>query len=86
MAGDAVSKEICKKEHERVNERLDHHERWLGEHEGKIDVLTKSDAANTNEIKNLCRQIGSQTKAIWGLVSAILMVLIGFFVWYVQTK
>lgn len=84
MAGDAYNKEACKNEHKRIDERLDHHERWLGEHEKKIDVLEKSDATNTTEIKNLCRQIGSQTKAIWGLVTAILMVLIGFFIWYVQ--
>lgn len=87
MAGDAYVKlEVCEKEHTRVNERLDHHERWLGEHEKKIDTLEKSDATNTNEIKNLCNRIGSQTTAIWGLVSAILMVLVGFFIWYVQNK
>ncbi len=84
MAGDAVSKELCDKEHERVNERLDHHEGWLREHEGKIDTLTKSDATNTTQIANVCRQISSLTKAIWALVLMILGVLIGFFVWYVQ--
>jgi tetrahydromethanopterin S-methyltransferase subunit G len=78
--------DICSEKHKRVDERLDHHERWLGEHEKKIDALTTSDATNTTQIANLCRQIGSQTKAIWGLVSGILMVLIGFFVWYVQNK
>lgn len=83
---DVYVKEVCTKQHDRVDERLEHHERWLGEHEKKIDTLEKSDATNTNEIKNLCMQIGSQTKAIWGLVSAILLVLIGFFVWYVQNK
>lgn len=86
MADAYVKIDICNKEHARVNEKLNHHEGWLKEHEGKIDRLEKSDATNTNEIKNLCRQISSQTKAIWGLVSAILMVLIGFFVWYVQQK
>jgi hypothetical protein len=30
MAGDVVSKELCDKEHDRVNVRLHHHERWLG--------------------------------------------------------
>jgi hypothetical protein len=87
MADDAyVKSDICKKEHERVDERLNHHERWLGEHEEKIDALTRSDAANTNEIKNLCNRIGSQTTAIWGLVASIFMVLVGFFIWYVQNK
>lgn len=88
-----VLREVSEKEHTRVDERLNHHERWLGEHEGKIDTLIKSDATNTNEIKNLCngldkqsQAIGNQTKAIWGLVVSILLVLVGFFVWYVQNK
>ena len=92
MAGDVVSKEVCNKEHERVNERLDHHERWLGEHEIKIDGLQKSDATNTNEIKNLCTSIESQNKkmgslsnAIWGLVAGIFLTLLGFVFWYIQS-
>lgn len=93
MDGNAVSKELCEKEHKSVKEKLDHHENWLGEHEKKIDALEKSDATNTNEIKNLCtgldkqsQAINSQTKAIWGLVLSIISVLAGFFIWYVQTK
>ena len=78
--------DVCAEKHKRVDERLNHHERWLGEHEGKIDTLEKSDATNTNEIKNLCSRIGSQTTAIWGLVGSIFMVLVGFFVWYVQNR
>ena len=81
-----VKAEVCDKEHIRVSERLGHHERWLEEHDDKIDTLEKSDATNTNEIKNLCNRIGSQTTAIWGLVSSIFMVLVGFFVWYVQNR
>ena len=86
MAGDAYVKEVCEKTHERIDERLNHHERWLGEHEGKIDRLDKSDATNTTKIDNLCGQIAGLTKSIWGLVITILTVLIGFFVWYVQQK
>ena len=71
-----VKADVCDKVHKRVDERLDHHEHWL----------EKSDATNTNEIKNLCNRIGSQTTAIWGLVCAIVSVLVGFFVWYVQNK
>lgn len=75
---------VCTEKHKRVDERLNHHEKWLEGHEGKIDNLEKSDATNTNEIKNLCRQLGSQTKAIWGLVSSILLVMVSFFIWYIQ--
>ncbi|MEN6317052.1 MAG: hemolysin XhlA family protein [Clostridiaceae bacterium] len=93
MADENVKNEMCIKIHERVKERLDHHEKWLDEHEGKLDGLIKSDATNTNEIKNLCKSIDSQNKkmgsltnAIWGLVVGIFFVLLGFVVWYIQNK
>lgn len=82
---DVYNKELCAREHESVDEKLNHHERWLGEHEKKIDVLEKSDATNTTKIDNLCGQIASLTKSIWGLVISILFVLIGFFIWYIQS-
>jgi tetrahydromethanopterin S-methyltransferase subunit B len=89
---DNVTKEGCEMKHKRVDERLDHHEGWLKDHEKKIDVLEKSDATNTNEIKNLCgsiesqnKRIGSLTNAIWGLVTGIFFVLLGFVFWYIQS-
>jgi hypothetical protein len=76
----------CDERHKSVDEKLIRHEKWLGEHETKIDVLTKSDATNTTKIDNLCSQIAGLTKSIWGLVISLLSVLVGFFIWYVQTK
>lgn len=77
--------EVCKEKHVRLDERLEQHDKRLDYHEKKIDVLEKSDAANTTEIKNLCIQIGSQTKAIWGLVFSVISALVGFFIWYIQS-
>lgn len=82
---DSFSKELCEKEHGQIRDKLSHHERWLGEHEKKIDRLDRSDATNTRVIDDLCKQIASQTKAIWGLVSAVGLSLLGFFIWYVQS-
>ena len=89
---DYVANSSCLKEHKRVDEKLERHERWLGEHECKIDTLAKSDAVNSTEIKNLCKSIDSQNKrmgnltnAIWGLVASIGMVLFGFLIWYIQS-
>lgn len=89
---DVFNKEACEIRHTRIGERLDHHDKWLGEHEKKLDDLEKSDATNTNEIKNLCKSIESQNKkmgnltnAIWGLVTGIFFVLVGFLIWYVQS-
>lgn len=75
---------LCVEKHKRVDERLDHHEKWLGDHEEKIDRLDRSDASNTQAIDNLCKQIGGQTKAIWGLVSSLIMTLVGFFIFSIQ--
>ena len=80
-----MDEKVCIEKHHRINDKLKHHDSWLGEHEKKIDCLERSDATNTTEIKNLCKQIGGQTKAIWGLVTTIATVLFGFFVWYIQS-
>ena len=77
--------DLCAEKHKRVDEKLRHHEGWLSEHEKKIDRLDRNDATNTQCLVDLCNQISSQTKAIWGLVSTVFVILIGFFVWYVQT-
>ena len=87
-----VTEKNCNERHKAVDREIERHEKWLGEHEGKIDGLVKSDATNTNEIKNLCvsvdkqsKRIGGLTSAIWGLVSALLILLIGFVFWYIQS-
>jgi hypothetical protein len=82
---------LCAEKHKRVDERLDMHDDTLQDHSGRIVVLEKNDATNTNEIKNLCKsiesqsgRIGSLTNAIWGLVTGIFFALLGFFFWYIQ--
>lgn len=72
--------EACTEKHKRVDDELYRHSKWLGEHEKKIDTLEKSDASNTTQIDNLTKAIGSQTKAIWGLVTAVLLMLLGYFI------
>jgi hypothetical protein len=76
--------EICKEKHKAIENELGRQNLWLCDHEKKIDRLDRSDAVNTTALENLCSQIGSQTKAIWGLVSGIFFVLLGFLVWYIQ--
>jgi tetrahydromethanopterin S-methyltransferase subunit B len=89
---DEFNKEVCERRHEQVKEKLEHHDKWLGEHEKKIDILEKSDATNTNEIKNLCKgienqnvKIGNLTNAIWGLVAGLFLAMVGFLFWYIQS-
>ena len=76
---------VCDEKHKGIDMRLDAHDRRLDKHGEEIDSLQKSDVKNSTQIDNLTNAIGSQTKAIWGLVSTVLVTLIGFFVWYIQT-
>ena len=76
--------DVCAEKHKRVDERLEQHEIIMKEHDSKIDVLSISDATNTAVISNLCDQLSSQTKAIWGLVSMVAVSLLGFFFTIVQ--
>ncbi len=83
-SNETVSKEACEKEHKRVDEKLSHHESWLGEHEKKIDVLSEKSTENSANIVNLCKQMGGLTKAIWGLVTIATTALVGFFIFVVE--
>jgi hypothetical protein len=78
-------KDLCTEKHRALDDKIARHEKWIGEHETKIDHLERSDAANTTQIDNLTKAIGSQTKAIWGLVSSIVVMLAGFLLWYIQS-
>jgi len=71
--------ELCKDMHDTIAERYARHEVILNDHESKIDGLIKGNVENTNEIKHLIKQLSSQTKAIWGLVSIIIVALVGYF-------
>ncbi len=79
-----MDENVCREKQKWIDEKIRHHDNWLGDHERKIDGLEKSDATNQNEIKHLCQQIGGQTKAIWGLVTTIAGVGFSFIIWYIQ--
>ena len=53
---------LCEEKHRNFNEKLEWHQKILGEHDEKIDARTKSDATNTSEIKQLCNSIEAQNK------------------------
>lgn len=77
--------EICKEKHRRIDECLLQNKRQIEEQDKRIDKLDRADAQKSEAINNLCLKIEGQTKAIWGLVSSIFVMLGGFFIWYVQT-
>lgn len=87
-APEVVEVQGCIERHKRIDGILDGHERWLSDHEAKIDRLDRNDATNTAEIGGLCKQIKELVailKWLIGiLVTTILGSLVGFFFYAVQ--
>jgi len=75
----AYNEQVCTERHDRIDARLECVE-------ADVEVLKKSDAINSTEIKNLCKNLSNLTGAIWGLVVAVIGALGGFFVWFIQNK
>jgi chromosome segregation ATPase len=77
---------LCEERHKRVDERLDTHEKRLNSHSEELDKLSVSDARNTNEITNLCKQIGDLVATLRWLIGLLVTTLAGFFIYVIQIK
>jgi hypothetical protein len=77
---------VCQERHKRIDERLDVHDKRLNDHSKEIDKLSVSDARNTNEITNLCKQISDLVTTLRWLIGLLVTTLGGFFIWAIQTK
>lgn len=76
--------EVCVEKHKRIDEKLEDHDGTLKEHGNSIKRLDRSDATNTEAIKNLCKQLGGLVRAIWALALSIGSFGVGFIIWYIQ--
>jgi hypothetical protein len=81
-----TDEKLCEEKHKRVDERLDTHEKRLNNHSEEIDRLSMSDARNTNELTNLCKQIGDLVTTLRWLIGLLVTTLGGFFVYVIQMK
>ena len=77
---------VCQERHKRIDERFDIHDKRLNSHSEEIDKLSVSDARNTNEIPNLCKQISDLVTTLRWLIGLLVTTLGGFFIWAIQTK
>jgi hypothetical protein len=77
---------LCDERHKALSDTVDRHEKLLDEHGEKIDGLTIASTQNTANLDNLAKSLDGQTKAIWGLVGAVGVALLGFFIWYIQNR
>ena len=81
-----MDEKYCNVRHKGIEKEFERHEKWIGEHEVKIDELSKSDAINTQAIKELCAQIASLVTTIRWLIGVVVTSLIGFFIFAVQNS
>ena len=76
--------EIWEERFKRVNEKIEIDTTRLNNHAERIDDLEKFQSSTQIEIRNLIEQIKSLVSVMrWGITSTI-MLLLGFFLWYVQ--
>ena len=76
--------DICKEKHKNIDNTLYKHERRMNNHGDRIDKLEQFRSSTENEMKNLIEQIKSLVSTIKWMVTTTIMILAGFFIWYVQ--
>ena len=85
--------EVCKKIHERVDEKLEDHDKLLSKHTDDINIL-KSDIKDINSdnretrvvIKDLCEDLTDLTKTFRWFIALLLASLISFVFFVMQSK
>lgn len=80
-----VLNELCKKEHERVDEILSDHSSKIDSHESRIGALEREQSIMSNEMKHLNKNLKGLTAALWAFVFFAFTTLVGFFIWYIQS-
>jgi len=81
-----INKDICNEKHKRVDDELKRQDETLDDHGKRIVTLEKSDASHTTQLDSLVNALDRQTKAIWGFAGSTILVLLGFVIWYIQSK
>lgn len=61
--------ELCNERHERIDTTLK-------EHGDKLDKLSVDNAKNQVQIADLCKQLGTLSKSLWGLTFGIALATI----------
>jgi hypothetical protein len=64
-----------------IAEKLEEHDRRLGKHDDKIDILEKKDAINTVRVDNLCKSLDNLTGTLKWL-SGFLLTSTGLLIVY----
>lgn len=71
MSGDKARLEICKDFQGRTEKRME-------KLEINVNEIKVSQSASNEKLENVCLKMESLTKAIWGLVSSVIVMFISF--------
>lgn len=67
----------CKEKFDLLDRRMNAKSALISRHETEIEVL-KSD------LLHLTKSLNGLTRALWGMVSTIIVSLFSFFIWYIK--
>lgn len=76
--------DVCKEKHKQIDEKFERHERRINNHSERIDKLEQFRSSTETEMKNLIEQIKSLVSTIKWMMTSTIIVLVGFFIWYIQ--
>ena len=77
--------QVCDERHERIDSRLRDNDGTLREHGNKIGEIERACSRYEANIIHICETLKGLTKSIYGLTTALVVSLVGFFIWYVQS-
>lgn len=87
---------LCEERHKVIDEKLKGHDERLGVHGDRLDKLENSQIRTEVVVQNLCDQIKTlvdtmkeQQKSVQtmvlGIAGTAIVLLVGFFIWYIQS-
>ena len=74
-----------KEKHRQIDERFEKNDERLNNHSDRIKTLENYRSANEVEIRNLVEQIKNLVGTLKWMITSLVAMLAGFFIWYVQT-
>ena len=77
--------DMCREKHKQIDERFEKNNDRLNNHSERIKSLENYKSANEVEIRNLVEQIKNLVGTLKWMITSLVAMLAGFFIWYVQT-
>jgi len=83
-----MEKDICNVKHEVLDKFLDATDKILESHEERLSKLELSSTALNAQMKNMCNKLDKLINALYdiikSMVGGIIVLGIGFIIWYIQ--